>query len=160
MFPLRVRKFVARRRRGAAGTHLRWKFLRRSAAFGGAIRTYEQYVRRDLSCGVAGCPACADLPTYVCARNVMCLYMCACVLLVGCGMCEELMTCSLCGLCRGDTPQLRPTSHILIPDTDVFVFVRCFLSVNPLRFPLCGEDSVLRACHTWVYVCVRACGSV
>ncbi len=69
-FPLRFRTFVSRRRKapaaGANGTtHLRWKFLRRSAAFGGAIRTTERYVRSDLHCGVDGCPTCSELPRLV-----------------------------------------------------------------------------------------------
>jgi hypothetical protein len=41
--------------------HVRWRYLRKTAAFGGLIRLRQLYLRSDLPCGVAGCGKCAAL---------------------------------------------------------------------------------------------------
>jgi hypothetical protein len=59
MQAVRTRNFAGGgRRRGVLSGHVRWRFLRKSAAFGGVIKIRELYLRNDVVCGAAACLAC------------------------------------------------------------------------------------------------------
>ena len=45
--------------------HVRWRYLRKMAAFGGLIRVRELYLRRDVGCGSEACVLCAAHATAI-----------------------------------------------------------------------------------------------